>query len=145
MCPLPRLICQVTFSECAHTCGRISSTNKKSGAPVDMRSLLVSLKAIEHVCSQDRSKKSNPSRNEKALHSEKKGTKQPGTEKSARVPKKACAEKHCNLCKKHGGTYTTHNTSDCRRLRKMEHKNLISLPLRKAERNPIPQSSLLCS
>ncbi len=27
-------------------------------------------------------------------------------------------EKHCNLCKKHGGTHTTHNTHDCRRFDK---------------------------
>jgi hypothetical protein len=47
------------------------------------------------------------------LHSEKKGTQQPGTKATARVPKKACAEKHCNLCKKHGGTYRMHNTRDC--------------------------------
>ncbi len=46
------------------------------------------------------------------MHSKKKGTEQPGTEATARVPKKACAEKHCDLCKKHGGTYTTHNTCD---------------------------------
>jgi hypothetical protein len=25
---------------------------------------------------------------------------------------------HCNLCKKHGGAYTTHNTSDCCRFEK---------------------------
>ncbi len=43
----------------------------------------------------------------------KKGNKRPGTESTARVPKKACPKKHCNLCKKHGGTYTTHNTKDC--------------------------------
>jgi hypothetical protein len=27
-------------------------------------------------------------------------------------------EKHCNLCKKHGGAYTTHNARDCRRFEK---------------------------
>jgi hypothetical protein len=30
------------------------------------------------------------------------------------VPKKVCFEKHCDLCKKHGGVYTTHNTCECR-------------------------------
>jgi hypothetical protein len=88
--------------------------HEKGGTPVDMGSLLLSLKAIEHVCGQERSKKFNASRDEKASHSEKKGTKQPGTDNSARVLKKARAEKHCNLCKKHGGTFTTHNTHDCR-------------------------------
>ncbi len=30
-----------------------------------------------------------------------------------RVPKKVQFEKHCNLCKKHGGAHTTHMTRDC--------------------------------
>ncbi len=34
------------------------------------------------------------------------------------MPKKVCFEKHCNLCKKHGGAYTTHYTRDCRRFEK---------------------------
>ncbi len=63
-------------------------------------------------------KKSNTSRDKKALHREKKVRKQPGTDNSAIVPKKAHAEKHCNLCKKHGGAYTTHSTHDCRRFEK---------------------------
>ncbi len=61
--------------------------HKKDGTPVDMCSLLLSLEAIGHVCGQERSEKSNASRNEKALHSNKKGTKQPGTDNSPRVPK----------------------------------------------------------
>ncbi len=48
----------------------------------------------------------------------KKGKKRPGTEATVRVPKKVCFEKHCNLCKKHGGAYTTHNTCECRRFEK---------------------------
>jgi hypothetical protein len=87
--------------------------HKKDGAPVDMRLLLQSLEAIERVCGREGSNKSNSSRNEKPSHSEKKGMKQPGT-KSPRVPKKVRNKKHCNLCKKHGGAYTTHNTRNCR-------------------------------
>ncbi len=34
------------------------------------------------------------------------------------MPKKVCFKKHCNLCKKHGGAYTTHNTRACRRFEK---------------------------
>ena len=40
---------------------------------------------------------------------------------TARVPKKVCFEKfekHCKLCKKHGGAHTTHNTHDCCRFEK---------------------------
>ena len=32
-----------------------------------------------------------------------------------RIPKKRRTEKHCSLCKKHGGAHTTHNTPDCRK------------------------------
>ena len=32
-----------------------------------------------------------------------------------RVPKKARTEKLCDLCKKHGGAHTTHNTGDCKK------------------------------
>jgi hypothetical protein len=39
--------------------------------------------------------------------------KRPGTKSTARVPKRVHFKKHCNLCKKHGGAYTTHNTRDC--------------------------------
>jgi hypothetical protein len=102
---------------CLYTWQDQYNLHKKGGTPVDMRSLLQSLKAIERICGQERSEKSNPSRDEKASHSEKKGTKQPGTE-SPRVPKKVRTEKHCDLCKKHGGVYTTHNTCDCRRFEK---------------------------
>jgi hypothetical protein len=100
-----------------------------------MRSLLLSLEAIECVCGHERSEKSNASRDKKASHSEKKGTKRPGTDNNARVPKKARTKKHCNLCKKHGGAYTTHNTGDCRRFEKEGTKNPISAPLRKAKKN----------
>jgi hypothetical protein len=34
------------------------------------------------------------------------------------VPKKVHFENHCNLCKKYGGAYTTHNTRECCRYEK---------------------------
>ncbi len=55
--------------------------------------LLLSLEAIERICGQERTKKSNASCDKKASHSEKKGTKQAGTDNSARVPKKARTKK----------------------------------------------------
>jgi len=103
--------------------------------------LLQSLEAIQHVCGQEGSNKSNPSRDEKPSHSEKKGTKQPGTE-SPRVPKKARTEKHCDLCKKHGGTHTTHNTRDCRRFEKDGTEKTDFHAAKKGEKKPIPRSSL---
>ncbi len=82
---------------------------------MDMRSLLTLLEAIEIVCT---CKKGKLESSEKPSHKSEKGKKQPGTKAPIRVPKKVCFEKHCNLCKKHGGTYTTHNTRECRRFEK---------------------------
>jgi hypothetical protein len=41
----------------------------------------------------------------------------------ARVPKKVCFERHCGLCKKQGGAFTTHNTRDCHRYEKDRKEN----------------------
>jgi len=54
----------------------------------------------------------------KSSHKSKKGKKCPGTKATVRVPKKVCFEKHCNLCKKRGGAYTTHITRECHRFEK---------------------------
>ncbi len=75
--------------------------HKKGITLMDMHLLLMCLKAIESVCTQE---KFNTQSNKKATNKGKKEIKRPGTESTARVPKKACTEKHCNLCKKHGGT-----------------------------------------
>ncbi len=42
----------------------------------------------------------------------------PATNSMVWVPKKVRFEKHCDLCKKHGGAHTTHNTCDCCRFEK---------------------------
>jgi hypothetical protein len=68
------------------------------------------LEAIKHICNY---KKGKPEFSEKSSNKGKKGKKCPGTNSTARVPKKVHFEKNCILCKKHGGTYTTHNTCDC--------------------------------
>jgi hypothetical protein len=44
--------------------------------------------------------------------------KRPGTDPTAQVPKKVRFTKNCNLCKKHGGAHTTHNTGECRKYEK---------------------------
>jgi len=98
---------------CPYTWQDQYNLHEIGGAPTDMRSLLQSLEAIKRICGQEGSNKSNPSRDKKASHSDKKGTKRPGTE-CPRVPKKVRTQKHCDLCKKHGGAHTTHNTRDCR-------------------------------
>jgi hypothetical protein len=89
--------------------------NKKGMMPMDMRSLLTLLEAIECICTYEKGKLES---SEKSSHKSKKGKKCPCTEATFRVPKKVCFEKHCNLCKKHGGAYTTHNTCECCRFEK---------------------------
>jgi hypothetical protein len=80
---------------------------------LDMRFFfLVSLKAIECICTQE---KYNAQSNEKASNKREKGKKRPGTESTTRVSKKVTFKKHCNLCEKHGGAYTTHNTNNLER------------------------------
>jgi hypothetical protein len=89
--------------------------NKKGMMPLDMHTLLTSLEAIERVCTHEKGK---PEEKEKSSFSGKKGKKRPGAEPTVRVPKKVQFAKHCELCKKHGGAHTTHNTGECRRYEK---------------------------
>ncbi len=56
--------------------------------------LLMSLEAIECVCTQEKSKAQS---GKKASNKGKKGNKQPGTDATIRVPKKVHFEKNCNL------------------------------------------------
>ncbi len=116
--------------------------HEKDGTPVDMRSLLLSLGAIKRVCGREGSDKSNPSHDEKSLRSKKKGMKQPGTDHSPRVPKKVRTEKHCDLCKKHGGAYMMHNTHDCRCFEKdgTEKSNFCAAKKGGKKPNPMKQS-----
>ncbi len=89
--------------------------NEKGMTPMDMRALLISLEAIERVCTYEKGKLES---SKKSSFKSKKGKKRPGTKATIRVPKKVRLEKHCNLCKKHGGAYTMHNTCECCRFEK---------------------------
>jgi hypothetical protein len=89
--------------------------NEKGMTPMDMRLLLTSLSAIKRVCTYEKGESES---SEKSSYKSDKGKKQPGTNSMARVPKKVHFEKNCDLCKKHGGAYTTHNTCDCCRFEK---------------------------
>jgi hypothetical protein len=60
----------------------------------------------------------NFEKSNKSSNKGKKGKKRPGTDSTVQVPKKVQFEKHCELCKKHGGAHTMHNTCDCRRFEK---------------------------
>jgi hypothetical protein len=89
--------------------------NKTGMMPMDMHSLLTLLEAIKRICTHEKGK---PDSSEKSSNKGKKGKKRPGTNSKVRVPKKVHFEKHCDLCKKHGGAYTMHNTHDCCRFKK---------------------------
>jgi hypothetical protein len=69
--------------------------HKKGMTPIDMCLLLQSLEALEHVCTQE---KSSATSGKKASNKGKKGKKQPVSEPTNRVPKKAFTKKHFNLC-----------------------------------------------
>jgi hypothetical protein len=102
---------------------------------MDMRSLLQRLEAIEHICTQERS---NAQSTEKASTKSKKGNKRPGTKSTYKIPKKVRTEKHCDLCKKHGGAYTTHNTQDCHRYEKSRNEKSDSQATKKSAKKPNP-------
>jgi hypothetical protein len=89
--------------------------NKKGMTLMHMRSLLTLLEAIECICTYEKGELES---SQKSSHKSEKGKKCPGTKATVRVPKKVCLEKHCNLCKKHGGAYTMHNTCYCCRFEK---------------------------
>jgi hypothetical protein len=92
--------------------------NKKGMMPMDMHLLLTSLEAIKCVCTYEKGKLDSFEKSDKSSNKGEKGKKRPGTNSTARVPKKVRFEKHCNQCKKHGGAHTTHNTHDCCRFEK---------------------------
>jgi hypothetical protein len=92
--------------------------NTKGMMPIDMRSLLTLLEATERICTYGMGKLDNFEKSDKSSNKGKKGKKRPSTNSTIRVPKKVCFEKHYQLCKKHGGAHTTHNTRDCCRFEK---------------------------
>jgi hypothetical protein len=85
---------------------------------MDMRLLLTLLEAIECICTYEKGKSDTFKKSDKSSNKGEKGKKRPGTNSMVQVPKKVRFEKHCDLCKKHGGAYTTHNTSECLRFEK---------------------------
>jgi hypothetical protein len=92
--------------------------NEKGMTPMDMRLLLTSLEAIERICTYEKGKLDSFEKSDKSSNKSKKGKKCPGTNSTVRAPKKVRFEKHYDLCKKHGGAHTTHNTRDCHRFEK---------------------------
>jgi hypothetical protein len=96
----------------------LCNTNEKSMMPMDMCLLLTLLEEIEPVCTYEKGKSDTFKKSDKSSNKGKKGKRCPGTNSTVRVPKKVRFEKHCGLCKKHGGAHTSYKTSDCCRFEK---------------------------
>jgi hypothetical protein len=73
------------------------------------------------------------------------GNKRPGTEAIIQFPKKACHKKHCNLCQKHAGAYTMHNTKDCGRCEKNGKEKFNFRATKKGAKKPSSMKQSLCS
>ncbi len=112
--------------------------NEKGMTPMDMHLLLTLLEAIKRICTYEKGKSDSYEKSDKSSNKGEKGKKCPGTNSTAWVPKKVRFEKHCNLCKKHGGTHTMHNTRDCHSLKRTEKRNPVSAPPRKVDIRVIP-------
>jgi hypothetical protein len=116
--------------------------NKKGMMLMDMRLLLTLLEVIERVCTYEKGKLDSYEKAEKSSNKGKKGKKCPGTNFLARVPKKVRFEKHWDLCKKHGGAHTMHNTCDYRRFEKdgKEKSNFRTAKIGGYKSNPVNQN-----
>ncbi len=110
--------------------------NKKGMTPMELCSLLTSFETIKRICTY---KKGKLESSKKSSDKSKKGKQCPATSFTVRVPKKVHFEKHCNLCKKHGGAYTMRNTCDCRRFEKdgKEKSNFRAAKKGRKRGNPI--------
>ncbi len=81
-------------------------------------------------------------KSDKSSNKGKKGKKHPGTNSTVQVPKKVRFEKHCDLCKKHGGAHTMHSTGECRRFEKdgKEKSSFCTAKKSRYNQNPINQN-----
>jgi hypothetical protein len=107
---------------------------------MNMRSLQASLEAIECVCTP---KKTHAQFGKKASHKNKAGAKRLSTGATKQAHKKVPFEKSCKLCKKHGGTHTTHATKDCRKYEKDGCVKVDFCTAKKAGKKPNTTKQLL--
>ena len=112
--------------------------NEKGMTPMDMRLLLTSLEAIERVRTYKKGKLDTFEKSDKSSNKGEKGKKHPCTNSTVWVPKKVRFEKHCNLCKKHGGAHTTHTTHECRKYDKDRTKKSSFRPAKKGGKKNYP-------
>jgi hypothetical protein len=112
---------------------------KKGMTPMDMRSLQASLEDIERVCTHE---KAHVPSGKKASHEHEAGAKQPSNGATNQAHKKVRFKKSCKLCKKFGGTHTTHATKDCRKYEKDGTAKVDFSAARKAGQKPNPAKQL---
>ena len=71
----------------------------------------------------------SPQGKDKAKGADSKRKAESNDSRNPKKAKKGWTEKHCSLCKKHGGAHTTHNTKECRRYNKDgSHKKAGGMP-----------------
>ncbi len=74
----------------------------------------------------------------KASHMNEAGAKRPSTRATKQATKKVRFEKSCKLCKKYGGTHTTHATQDCCKYKKDRAAKANFCTAKKAGKKPNP-------
>jgi hypothetical protein len=94
----------------------------ENSTPISTRALLLVLENIENYVELN----AKPASMTKAKGAEQKRKIESEDSRIPKKPKKVgWTEKHCMLCKKHGGAHKTHNTRDCR------HYNKDGTPIKK--------------
>jgi hypothetical protein len=110
---------------------------KKGMTPMDLCLLLMTLEAIEHVCTQDKAKTEC---SKKASHKGTNGKKRPGTSSMARVLRKLALTRSIATCARSMGSSTPCTIPRIViGMRKMERRKPISVLPRKVERSPTLQ------
>ncbi len=124
---------------CPHQWQDQYNLQEKGMTPMDMHSLQASLEAIERVCTHE---KAHAPSGKKASHKHKAGAKRPSNGATKQAHKKVHFKKSCKLCKKFGGTHTTHATKDCRKYEKDKMVKADFCAAKKAGKKPNPAKQL---
>jgi hypothetical protein len=114
------------------------SLNKKGMTPLDMRTLLTLLEAIECVCTHEKGKQEDKA--DKASFNGKKGKKGQVLILRSAFPRKSVLQKNATYARSMGAHTQPTVPVSVVSMRKTELQSLVSTPLRKAERKVIPQT-----
>ena len=106
---------RLIYCACVRPGGKAQYDLSENTTPVSTRALLLMLENIESNADLD----PKPSNRNKPKGAEGKRKMESIDSRIPKKPKKVgWADKHCVLCKKHGGPFKSHNTLDCRRFNK---------------------------